>query len=267
MELKKEYKLLVYVISLFLLNLFSIALNGLSFAWLTLTATLSAFAIELLFALVRKKKINILNWLITPLLLVLFIPANAPIWLVIYGTMFAVLFAKAVFGGDDFYVFNPAMVGIVFLSISFPAQMPNMVTELILVDETFRLLIIFLGFVLMAFKVIDWKIPVIFLGTFFFTTAFAKLLGVGTLDPLVSVYSGTILLGAFFVATDDPTTAKYPLGKVIYAVGLGLMVFVIRTFSSHPDGLPHAILLMNMLAPLIDKLEEPKSEVVLKEDN
>ncbi len=265
MELKGKYKLLIYVISLFILNVFSIAMTNFNTFWLLLSSILSAFVIEILFAYIRKKKINILNWLVTPLLFVLFIPANAPIWLSIYGTMFAVLFAKAVFGGDDYYIFNPAMVGIVFVSISFPAQMPNMVVDLILVDETFRLLILFLGFILMAFKVIDWKIPVIFIGTFFFLTAFFKLLDIGSLDPLTSVYSGTILLGAFFVAVDEPTVAKYPLGKVLYAIGLGLMVFVIRTFSSHPDGLPHSILLMNMLAPLIDKLEEPKPENDLKE--
>lgn len=265
MELKKKNKLLIYVISLLILNIFAIALTSFNTFWLLLASVISAFVIELLFALIRKKKINILNWLVTPLLFVLFIPASAPIWLPIYGTMFAVLFAKAIFGGDDYYVFNPAMVGIVFVSISFPVQMPNMVGDLILVNETFRLLILFLGFILIAFKVIDWKIPIVFLGTFFFLTAFFKLLNVGSLDPLTSVYSGTVLLGAFFVATDEPTVAKYPLGKIIYAVGLALMVFVIRTFSSHPDGLPHSILLMNMLAPLIDKIEEPKQIDDLKE--
>lgn len=264
MELREKDKRLIFVISLFILNAFNIAFSSFQAFYLIVTAVLSAFTIEFLFAYVRKKKIDVIRWLITPLLFVLFIPANAPIWLAIYGVMFAVLFGSALFGGEDYYIFNPAMVGIVFVSISFPQEMPNMIVELLLVNDIFRLLIIFLGIILIIFKVIDYKIPLIFLGTFFFLTAFFKEFGIG-LDPLTSLYSGTILLGAFFVATDEPTISKYPLGRILFAVGLGLIVFVIRTFSSHPDGLPHSILLLNMLAPLIDKIEEPKEEKILEE--
>lgn len=286
---ENDKKLLIYLVSIFILSIFSIAIYGMYVFYMMLTAIGIAFVIEFAFAKIRKKKMNIANWFVTPLLFVLFLPAKAPIWLVIYGTAFAVLFGKAVFGGDDNYVFNPAMVGLLFVTVSFPQQMTNQwyhtVNGLVGADnsanilynggtvniiqqlmgesagtigEVFRLLIILLGLFMIAFKAIDWKVPTFFIGSYFLFSMFGKFAGLNVLDPVQSIFVGTVLLAAFFVAPDEPTIAKYPLGRVLYGIGLGLFTFIIRNFSSFSDGIIFVIVIMNTIAPLIDKIEEPK---------
>lgn len=289
---KDNKKLIIYTIALLVLSAFSVALFGIHVLYLLIAAVGSAFIIEFVFAKGRKQAINMLDWLTTPILFVLFLPATAPIWMVISGTIFAVLFGKALFGGEGKYIFNPALVGILFVTISFPQEMNNMwllpgaafesassassafilksggtlnFMELLMgqtagsIGEVFRLLIIFLGIILIVTKTIDWKIPFYFIGSFFFLTAFAGFAGIAkAADPINSVFVGTLLLGAFFVAGDEPTIAKYPKGRVLYALGLGLITFAIRTFSAFPEGVVFAIILMNSIAPLIDKWEEPK---------
>lgn len=248
-----------------------------------IAAILSGAVFEVAFALVKKEKMNYIEWLVTPILFVMFLPVTVPIWLVISGTIFAVLFGKLLFGGAGKYVFSPALVGILFVTISFLPLMNNAdftanllkagssigtYKDLLLgntngmVGETFRLLIIGLGVVLILFKVIDWKIPFFYILSFFLITYLAKAFGMqGVSDPLDSLFVGTLMLGAFFAATDEATIAKYPIGRVIYAVGLGFFTFLIRTMSAYPEGVVFAIIIMNMLAPLIDKIEEPRKRI------
>lgn len=262
MELSKTNKVLIFNLSLLILNLFNVVSLGLNSLYLLLSAVGTAFIIEFSFAKIRKKELKYLNWLTTPLLFSLFLPGDGALWLAIYGAGFAVLFGKALFGGDEYYLFNPAMVGVVFLAISFPKNMPHLVNELMLVEETMQLLIVFLGALLIGFKIINWKVPVLFLGTFFFLTALGKELGISILDPLISLQSGFVLLGAFFIASDEVTMAQYPIGKIIYALSLAVLMFIIRSFTSQPDGFPYALLLANAVAPLIDKIEKQENQPI-----
>lgn len=276
-------KLYIFVTTLLVLSLFSIAIFGIKVLYMLIAAILSGAVFEVAFALVKKEKMNYIEWLVTPILFVMFLPVTVPIWLVISGTIFAVLFGKLLFGGAGKYVFSPALVGILFVTISFLPLMNNAdftanllkagssigtYKDLLLgntngmVGETFRLLIIGLGVVLILFKVIDWKIPFFYILSFFLITYLAKAFGMqGVSDPLDSLFVGTLMLGAFFAATDEATIAKYPIGRVIYAVGLGFFTFLIRTMSAYPEGVVFAIIIMNMLAPLIDKIEEPRKRI------
>src|SRR5690554_5260058 len=126
MEIKKEHKMLIFVIALLLVSIFSIAFFGIKAFYLMFGAVAASFAVELSFVYFRKKPIEITRWLITPLIIVLFLPIAAPIWLAVVTTAFAVFFGSALFGGEDFYIFNPAMLGVVFATISFPIQMNTM---------------------------------------------------------------------------------------------------------------------------------------------
>ncbi|HKL95222.1 MAG TPA: RnfABCDGE type electron transport complex subunit D [Haploplasma sp.] len=276
-------KLYIFVTTLLVLSLFSIAIFGIKVLYMLIAAILSGAVFEVAFALVKKEKMNYIEWLVTPILFVMFLPVTVPIWLVISGTIFAVLFGKLLFGGAGKYVFSPALVGILFVTISFLPLMNNAdftanllkagssigtYKDLLLgntngmVGETFRLLIIGLGVVLILYKVIDWKIPFFYILSFFLITYLAKAFGMqGVSDPLDSLFVGTLMLGAFFAATDEATIAKYPIGRVIYAVGLGFFTFLIRTMSAYPEGVVFAIIIMNMLAPLIDKIEEPRKRI------
>ena len=120
-------------------------------------------------------------------------------------------------------------------------------------DETtgylfFSKLAILIGLVyLLVRRVISWEIPVVMVGTVALCSwAFGA-------DPLKAVLSGGLLLGACFMATDYVTTPMLKLGHVIYAVGCGLMVALIRQFGNYPEGVTYAILLMNIVTPLLDR--------------
>lgn len=295
MELKKQHKMLIFVISLLIISIFSIALFGsIEIFYLMLSAVAASFAVELSFVYFRKKPVDFVRWLITPLTIVLFLPATSPIWLAVVSTAFAVFFGSALFGGEDYYIFNPAMLGVVFATISFPLHLNTMwngpgslsalttentatalkagnvfaFNDLLMgnsvgaIGEGFRLLLIILGVFLILIKVIEWKVPVFYLGSYFLFTSFGHMVGInGVMEPTQSLFVGTVILTAFFVATDEPTMAKYPFGKILYGIGLGLFTFIIRTFSNFPDGTMFVVLIMNTLAPLLDKIEEPKVEL------
>jgi Na+-translocating ferredoxin:NAD+ oxidoreductase RnfD subunit len=171
---------------------------------LALVAFLVALPLDLAFSKWRKKPFDP-GFMVTPLLLTLLMPPAIPLWVVGIGAFFAVLFGKNIFGGSGKYVFTPALVGAVFVLISFPSQMathwvnpvtdiiggatplinlnnnlnpyPYTITQLLLgnvpgsLGETFRLGIIVLGLLLIALKIADWRIPLAYLGFFFIITA------------------------------------------------------------------------------------------------
>lgn len=292
MKINKNNKMLIFLLALVLLAVFSIAIFTVHVLYMYLVAIATAFVVEFVFTKIRKKEPKFIYWFQTPILFVLFLPSNAPLWLVLYGTLFAVLFGKAVFGGDDNYVFNPAIVGMLFVTVSFPQQLNNewyhpitglvgadntanllqngvltsSIKDLLLgtsagaVGEVFRLLILILGIGMMIFKIIDWKIPVSFLVSYFLFSLFGNMSkgNFNLVDSLMPLLVGTVMLTAFFVAPDEPTGAKYPIGRIIYGIGFGFFTYIIRTYSEFPDGLIFVIIIMNTLAPLIDKIEVSK---------
>ena len=105
---------------------------------------------------------------------------------------------------------------------------------------------------LLAFRVIDWRIPLGYLGTL---AALALLAGQ---DPVLHLLSGGVLLGAFFMATDYVTTPVTPGGRFFFGLGCGVLTFLIRLYGGYPEGVTYAILLMNAAAPLLEKATIPK---------
>lgn len=299
MKINDNKKLLIYLLALMLLAIFSIAIFTWHVLYMYLVAIATAFVVEFAFAKIRKKEINFIHWFQTPLLFVLFLPSQTPLEIVLFGSAFAVFFGKAVFGGDDKYVFNPAIVGMLFVTVSFPNQLATWFSpadsmtavpstadllfggkglgvnvaslgtytfrDLLIaspgtVGEVFRLLILVLGVLLIIFKVIDWKIPLSFLVSYFLFTLFGNMTvnNFNLMDAIMPLFVGTVMLSAFFVATDEPTAAKYPLGRIIYGIGFGFFTFLIRSFSDFTDGIIFVIIIMNTLAPLIDRIEVNK---------
>ena len=115
------------------------------------------------------------------------------------------------------------------------------------IGETCKLAILIGLVYLLVRRVISWEIPVVMVGTVALCSwAFGA-------DPLKAVLSGGLLLGACFMATDYVTTPMLKLGHMIYAVGCGLMVALIRQFGNYPEGVTYAILLMNIVTPLLDR--------------
>jgi Na+-translocating ferredoxin:NAD+ oxidoreductase subunit D len=233
----------------------------------------AAFIVELMFS--KGRKIDFDGaWMIYPLLLTLLIPSTLAleqVWMVAVGSAFGSFFGKAIFGGSGKYVFNPALVGLLFVTVSFPAYFPTMLVranevgssytllEMILGDtpgalgETFRLGIIILGIALIFLKVVDWKIPLSIIGSVFLITFVGRLIDSSVFpNALNSLFVGNLMLVSFFVASDETTAPIFPWGRVIYGVGIAALTVLIRYFATFPEGTMFAIILMSAVAPLID---------------
>lgn len=266
-----------------------IYLFGLKAAWVLAVAVISAVVCEYVFQKLAKRPVRVLDLsaVVTGLLLGLSLPADAPLWLPAIGSAIAILLVKELFGGIGHNFMNPALVARGILLASWPALMsvyhlparvlgttsvlpagPDVVsaaTALIrpqgyavydlfmgnipgTIGEVCKLAII-IGFLYMLFVgTIKWHIPVFFVGT----VALITWLTGG--DVPRSLFSGTLLLGAVFMATDYVTTPTYKMGHIIFAIGCGIITSVIRLTHAFPEGVTYAILMMNILTPLIDRL-------------
>lgn len=118
--------------------------------------------------------------------------------------------------------------------------------------ETSALMILVGGLFLVILKIIDWRIPTVFVGTVFILSA-----GLGQ-DPILHILSGGLMLGAFFMATDYVTTPTTAKGRILFAVGCGVITVVIRFYGGSPEGITYSILLMNAVTPLIDRYIKPR---------
>lgn len=235
---------------------------------------------------------------LTGLLLGFNLPSNLPLWIIIIGALVAIGVGKMTFGGLGCNPFNPALVGRVFLLISFPVQMtswpvPGQLTELgtdavtgatplaelaagnldaipsatdLLLGNTggslgeVSALCLLLGLAFMLWrKIITWHIPVSILGTVVVFTAI--LWGVDSnqfANPLFHLLTGGMMLGACYMATDYVTSPMTHKGQIIYGICIGLLTVVIRLWGAYPEGMSFAILIMNAFTPLINNYCKPK---------
>ena len=280
--------------------LVSLLMFGLNAFIVLLTAVASCVAFEYFFSrrLGLGNTTHDLSAVITGILLALNLPSTMPVWMVIVGSFMAIVVAKMAFGGIGKNIFNPALVGRVFLFISFPVQMTTWAKprlfEFFYIDagtsatplsvlkhlensnELFEqfgsymnmfightggslgetsALAIFIGFVWLLYKkVISWHIPVIFVGSFAVCIILTEAVtGAAKFDVLAHILSGGLMLGAVFMATDYTTSPMTLHGKIIFAIGCGVLTYIIRVFGSYPEGVSFAILIMNAFVPLIDK--------------
>jgi len=262
---------------------------GLDALWITLIAVLAAVLTELTIEVFTKKKITILDGsaVITGILLAFNLPSNVPLWLPIIGSIFSIAIGKQVFGGIGQNIFNPALVGRVFLMASWPKYMTTFVkpfnydaitsaTPLAALKEgkilehipyldlflgnrggcigEVCILALLIGAAFLLIKgYISWHIPVIYI----FTTAlFTFIFGGNGLfggDWLFHILTGGLILGAFFMATDYVATPLTIKGQVIFGIGCGLFTSVIRIWGGYPEGVSYAILIMNGATPFIDR--------------
>ncbi len=241
--------------------------------------------------------------LITGILLAFNVPANLPWWIIIIGAMAAMGIGKLSFGGLGSNIFNPALVGRVFLLISFPVQMTSWpvsrlsdvdtvtaatplglikegITNGIPVDqiqglpkvsdmlfgigggslgEISALLLILGGLYMLWKKVITWQIPVsILLTVLVVSGAFWLINPEMYINPLIHLFTGGLMLGAIFMATDMVTSPMTGKGQIIYGVGIGVITISIRMFGAYPEGISFAILIMNAVTPLLNMYIKPK---------
>lgn len=251
---------------------------------LTLVTVASCVAFEFLFRklLKRENRISDLSAVVTGLLLAFNLPVTLPYWMAVVGAFVAIVVAKEFFGGLGQNFANPAIVGRIVLMLSFTTAMTTFtepfagadavtgatplaaekgvysLTDLLLglhggvMGEVCAIAILLGGIFLIVTRIISPIIPLCYVGTYFVSSLLAGQ------DALYMTLSGGLLLGAFFMATDYVTSPVTKWGKVIFAVGCGLITFVIRSFASMTEGVSFAILIMNLLVPLIERYTVPK---------
>lgn len=235
--------------------------------------------------------------ILTGLLLAFNLPSNLPIGIIIVGAAFAIGVGKMAFGGLGQNLFNPALAGRVFLLISFPVQMTTwpvpkgfgtnyidaetgatalnmMKNHFGTLPETTDMLLgqmggslgevsaiaLLIGFAFLLFRrIITWHIPVTIFATVFVFQGILYLADPTQFaSPVAHLLAGGLMLGAIFMATDYVTSPMSICGKVVYAIGIGIITVVIRNFGSFPEGMSFAILIMNAVTPLINTYIKPK---------
>ena len=264
---------------------------GVSAAIVVALATASAI-LESLWQKLTHKTIRIgdLSAAVTGLLVGLNLPPTAPWWLPIIGSGLAIILVKQLFGGIGDNFVNPALAARGIMLASWPVRMTAFVLPTCFsgADATTSATVlagyeasymdmflgnipgcigevckaaILLGFLYMLIRgVITWRIPVTFLAVVF---VFSAILGN---DPLQAILCGGVMLGAVFMATDYTTSPMSAKGQFIYAAGCGIIVVIIRNFCNYPEGVTYAILVMNIVTPLLDKYVKPRLYGRLKEE-
>ncbi|MDT8319840.1 MAG: RnfABCDGE type electron transport complex subunit D [Xanthomonadales bacterium] len=313
--------------------LYALAPGTIAYAWYFGPGVLIQIALAGLFATLleammlrlRNKPIGLFlgdgSALVTAVLFALCIPPLAPWWIALVGMLFAIVFAKHLYGGLGHNLFNPAMAAYVVVLISFPQAMTAWlppaslsVHDLSLVDslvtiatghppgslgwdaitqatplDTIRTAVasgqtvtearqaaIFgdfgglgwewianwyaLGGIWLLWRrVISWHVPLTMIGTVVALGLAAYLIDPGSNPvPLQHVFSGALILGAFFIATDPVSGCTSTRGKLVFGAGVGVITLAIRRWGGYPDGVAFAVLLMNMAAPLIDRFTRPR---------
>ena len=247
----------------------------------------AAVASEFIFNLICKKPQTItdLSAAVTGMILALSLPSKVEIWQCVIGAVFAIVVVKCLFGGIGCNFANPAATARVFLIIAFSSSVGGGVATRLSTDltasatplevigqggevsasildmflgnragaigETCILALLIGGIYLIARKVIYWHTPVIYIGTVFVLSLIIKQ------DLTFAIYSllgGGAVMAAFFMITDYSTTPINKVGKMVFALGCGIITVLIRIWGSYPEGVSYAILLMNILSPYIEKM-------------
>lgn len=293
---KNMYNVILALIPALLVSLYF-------FGWGTLIVTavsvISCVLFEFLIAkylLKRPCPIADGSAILTGLLLAFNLPSNIPFWIIVIGALVAIGVAKMSFGGLGNNIFNPALVGRVFLLISFPQQMTTWplpirtsyldaatgATPLSLMKshqfdelpsygdmlmgkmggslgEVAAIALLLGGVYLLCRKVISWHIPVSVILTVYLFSGILHLCNPALYaDGLTHLLTGGLLLGAIFMATDYVTSPMTHKGQLIYGIGIGVLTVCIRNFGAYPEGVSFSILIMNAVTPLINTYCKPK---------
>jgi len=269
--------------------------------WVVLVSTAAAVATEAALQLLMKKKITIMDGsaAVTGLLLALNLPPSVPLYIPVVGSVFAIAIVKQCFGGIGGNFLNPALAARAFLMLSWPTAMtswtmaadavstvtplaaineagagvPSPYLDMFLgnvggcIGETSALALFIGGLYLVARRVIDPSIPVVYIAAVGLFTWVAGPEGLFTGDGLYHMLAGGLMLGAIYMATDYTTSPMTVKGRIVFALGCGVVTCVIRLWGGYPEGVSYSILLMNLFVPLIDRAVKPRmfGSVALKE--
>lgn len=232
---------------------------------------------------------------LTGLILALSLPWSAPIYVPVIASFIAIALGKMVFGGLGMNLFNPAMVGRAFVMLSFAGALgasayvyPDAANTVLTqatpltvakeaasgmeipslwpmflgttngsLGETSALGILLGGIYLMIRRTAAWQIPAGVIGGAVVLALITQVAGLSQLTVLQHLTAGSLLFGAFFIATDPVSSPITPKGRLIFGIGIGVLIIILRVFSSYPEGVMFAVLLMNAVVPLINRWTVP----------
>jgi len=248
---------------------------------------------EYLLQRIRRRKVRVGDYsaVVTGILLAMVLPPSIPLWMAFLGGVFAIGLAKEIFGGLGHNIFNPALLARAFLMAAFPvalttwtnpvamdamttatplglAKFNHVITSYPLLfwgnvggslGETSAVALL-LGLVyLLRKKIIDYRIPVSYIGTVIVFAAVTYVIAPDRFSPpLFHVLAGGLLIGAVFMATDPVTSPVTVKGRWIFGIGCGLVTMTIRLWGGLPEGVMYSILLMNACTPLINRIARPR---------
>ena len=277
------YDVVIALIPAFAMAVYSFGVRALI---LTAVSVATCIATEYIWQKILKRDIEAFDGsaILTGILFAFVVPVGMGLQYVIVGNFVAITLGKIVYGGLGHNIFNPALIGRAFVQASWPVAITTFaydgkagatvldamkrgipLTDSLIYEggnqyinaflgqmggclgETSALALLIGGVYLIYKKQIDWKVPAVMIGTVFVLTW-----AMGA-NPFMQILSGGLFLGAFFMATDmvtSPTTSK---GRVVFALGLGILVSLIRIKGGYPEGTAYAILIMNGVVPLIDR--------------
>ena len=274
-------------------------MHGVRSLVVTLVSIASCVFMEWMYSVLTKTRNTVVDGsaLVTGMLLAMTLPATVPYWLVLVGAAFAIIFVKALCGGLGQNIFNPALSARGFMMLVAPAYMvrfegvdgvtaatplhhmvmPALPEESILdmflgncpgsIGEISALALLIGGAYLVYRKVISVRIPAAYLGSVAVLTLIFHKTDAPIDWMLYSLFSGGLMLGAIFMATDYATSPVTAKGQVIYGIGCGILTVVFRYFGLFPEGVTYAILLMNALVWIIDRHTAPRRFGVKKGGN
>ncbi len=283
--------MMIVLLALLPATLFGIYNFGLRAALVIAVTVATCVGTEYIYERCMKLPITVKDYsaAVTGILLALNLPSTAPVWMCILGGIFAILVVKMLFGGVGQNVMNPALGARCFLLISFTKRMTDFTydgisgpTPLVLlkeggtlgnfttfdmvvgrisgtIGETSLIAIVIGAMILILFGIIDLRIPASYIISF---VVFLILFGGHGLDGTfltAHLAGGGLMLGAFFMATDYVTSPITPTGKIVFGIFLGIMTGVFRIFGASAEGVSYAIILGNLLVPLIERVTLPKS--------
>ncbi len=266
-------------------GVYNFGLHALAVIIVTIASTVLT---EYIYEKCMKKKITVgdLSAVVTGLLLAMNLPPMAPLWMAALGGIFAILVVKMLFGGLGQNFMNPALGARCFLMISFTSLMTNFncdtytgatplaalkagervdVMDMIIgrtagtIGETSMVALIIGACILILLGVIDLKVPGSYIVTFVIFIAIFGGHGFDSQYISANLAGGGLMLGAFFMATDYVTRPITKKGQYLYGIFLGIMTGIFRVFGPSAEGVSYAIILGNLLVPLIEKVTMPKA--------
>lgn len=255
----------------------------------------SCLVAETLFQMMRGRKATLGDFsaTVTGIILAMSLPATAPWYVGVIASLVAIGIGKAVFGGIGMNIFNPAMVGRAFVMIAFAGSLAasgyedaiskvDAITQATPMDafkqvgtvtglsdlfwgttngslgETSALAALLGGIYLCIRKTAAWQIPAGVIGATIFLGAIGQIIDPDSGWTLWHhLCGGSLLFGAFFIATDPVSSPLTPKGRFIFGLGVGGLIMLLRFFSGYPEGTMFAVLLMNAVTPLINRWTIP----------